>query len=471
VSVRNDTAVPLTVHARAESHDADGKPAWRPSKPAKVEPGKTVDLERADGWALRGERAALWAEDADGQQFRWWQHKTDDKAHALVESGVYRGSKIGRAVFALSSPVADGKAAPERPDAASQTVTIRLTPSQVRVADVQGKPSTAAEATLKAAGFPFQWSAKPHAGDVVLSQTPTAGEGGKGWVDPHGEHVTLVPGAEVKSLTGQPLAAAEKALSALGFETRVHKTTTEKTADAKVAGTTTVSGQSHVGKVARTVAMIELDVTRHVADTPAPVKVPGVMGMTVEEARRALEAKGLQIKVTNDPRAGKSVGQDPAEGKSVKPGDVVTVRFPSRAAPEPPPPAPPPPPSPPPSLPKPPPMPPPSLPKPPPPTLPKPPPPPPPALPKPPPPPQQDVHGAWQGPQDRLVLRPDRTYERTPQNGPPVRGTYAFNQGMLALKPERGPETSFHVEWAGANGFALVGPNGSKVNYSRLPQK
>ena len=58
-------------------------------------------------------------------------------------------------------------------------------------------------------------------------------------------------------------------------------------------------------------------------DSRLSVKVPSVIGLTMDEARATLEENNLNIKIEGE--AGTVISQEPAENKSVEKGTVVDV--------------------------------------------------------------------------------------------------------------------------------------------------
>jgi serine/threonine-protein kinase len=62
-----------------------------------------------------------------------------------------------------------------------------------------------------------------------------------------------------------------------------------------------------------------------------PVKVPGVVGKTVDEARGILVGAGLKVNTTDDTTSTKDpdtvTGQNPSAGSQVKPGSTVTLKV------------------------------------------------------------------------------------------------------------------------------------------------
>lgn len=72
------------------------------------------------------------------------------------------------------------------------------------------------------------------------------------------------------------------------------------------------------------------EVTVTVSQGRAPIDVPNLVGLSVDEARQQLEGRGLVAateQVPNDAPQGQVVGQDPAPGSGAEPGGTVTLQV------------------------------------------------------------------------------------------------------------------------------------------------
>ena len=201
---------------------------------------------------------------------------------------------------------------------------------KVKAPDVVGDDADDAEDRLKDVGLvpkrTEQVDAKIEAGKVI-SQNPVGGtEVGEG------SEVTIVvsSGKETKAVpdvTGREYGEAANILGRAGFEVKRTNEASNSVEEGKVIRTDPQAGS----KVA-----VDSVVTVVVSSGPEQATVPNVIGLSEDDARKALEDAGLRMVVGGSRLAtadndGKVVAQNPGGGTKVEPGTSVTVTI-GRAA-------------------------------------------------------------------------------------------------------------------------------------------
>jgi serine/threonine-protein kinase len=198
-----------------------------------------------------------------------------------------------------------------------------LTPEQVKVPDVLGRPSANAAQTLQNNGFEvdIQPAENPDVPqDRVFAQDPRPGQ-----MADEGSTVTLRvssgPGqAAVPSVAGQSRADAEDALREAGFDVEVEQVFSDEVGKGKVIETAPPEG---------TLVERGSTVTLRVSKGPEQVAVPDVTGETEENARSAIEGAGLRVgKVTeeeSEEEPGTVLKQSPAAAKKVSKNTAVDI--------------------------------------------------------------------------------------------------------------------------------------------------
>lgn len=160
---------------------------------------------------------------------------------------------------------------------------------------------------------------------IVISQNPLAG------VEvPGGSAISIVvssgPDAvPVPQIEGLPQAGALSELSQAGLNWDV---VTEFSPDVEAG--TVIRSEPEAGVEVEPASVVVVVVS----DGPEPVTVPDLFGMTEDEARTAVEALGLTLRVSaatipvQDPSlVGRVVEQNPEDGASLLPGNVVNVTL------------------------------------------------------------------------------------------------------------------------------------------------
>jgi hypothetical protein len=268
--VRNDTAEPLLVNARAHTKDFEGKPIIDATgKAVRVEPGKTLRLLHPGGMALRGGEAQVWAEDAAGDAFRWVAHK--DAALALADKDGYRGEVLGTALFVFEAKAAATKGTTSL---AGAQATFPLPADQVKVPKLTGLTLREAVEKLKGRDLRATFPEGTPLAAAVTEQDPAPG-----WMAP-----------------GKPV-----------------RLTVKKSAPDKPGKPDPVKPDPVKPPV-----------------KPGMTKVPALEGKTFAEAKKLLEDVGLAWKTVNATENGPVEKAAPAAGTTVSRGDTVTLTFPTR---------------------------------------------------------------------------------------------------------------------------------------------
>lgn len=205
-----------------------------------------------------------------------------------------------------------------------------LRDNTVQVPDVTGNSLDTAITLLGQDGFKtgeIERVQRPGPRNRVISQDPT-GETDRdcrlfGWFcsDPKVDlQVSAGPGrAEVPDVAGLSRDQAERELDEAGFGVAV-----ETRASDSVEEDTVIETDPPGGETARRGSTVTMVVSSGVEQ----VKVPAVVGMTLNAARQQLSAVGLDLSSSEEPSdrpAGEVTAQDPDAGSSVDPGTTVTL--------------------------------------------------------------------------------------------------------------------------------------------------
>jgi serine/threonine-protein kinase len=210
---------------------------------------------------------------------------------------------------------------------------ILLTPKQIEVPDVVGKPDDIAARTLQDAGFEVnveRVTSPTVKRDTVATQSPQPGE-----MAEEGATVTINvssgPGqATIPFLEGERREVAERRLREAGFRARVRREFSEDVERGRVIETS---------PPARTLYERGRTVVLTVSRGPEQVEVPDLVGLDRDEAERRLQERELTARVeeeeTADEEPGTVLRQDPAPGTRVDRDSEVTItvaKEPSRVA-------------------------------------------------------------------------------------------------------------------------------------------
>ena len=193
-------------------------------------------------------------------------------------------------------------------------------PAQVRVPDVVGQDAVAAQRTLEGEGFTVTTEERPDA-DVesgnVVSQTP---EGDS--MAPDGSEIELIVSTgpeqvQVPNVVGLNYDEAKDALEGEGLKVKKEERASDESKDT-VINTNPPAGQS-----------VDVGATVTVIVSEGEVTVPNVIGMSRDEAQKALEDLDLDVSVTEDPSSSapedEVTGQSTPAGQTVPPGSSIEI--------------------------------------------------------------------------------------------------------------------------------------------------
>jgi beta-lactam-binding protein with PASTA domain len=218
---------------------------------------------------------------------------------------------------------------PRPPDQAEAGSTVTLTvstgPEPVLVPDVRNMTQTEASQALSALGLIP--NAVPTESDeveenLVISQEPPGGTEAA-----PGTQVTINVSSgsgtsTVPQVAGMTEADARAALQGAGFS---NITTSQEASQDVPVGNVVRSDPAQGAEVPA-----NQTITLFVSSGPQSVTVPGVEGLSEENATSQLENAGLQVRVTDEQRPdptqdGTVVSQSPARGSQARAGDTVTI--------------------------------------------------------------------------------------------------------------------------------------------------
>ncbi len=163
------------------------------------------------------------------------------------------------------------------------------------------------------ARFAQEASGTVAAGRVVRSDPAPGGRALRG----HAVTVVLSSGpppVPVPAVTGRSADDAQAAVRAAGLQPKVSEQPSTEVAAGTVISQLPAGGTARRGSV----------VTLAVSSGPAVVEVPGVRGLSVDDARRTLEAAGFRVKVRSLP-IGTVFLQSPRAGTRRQQGSTVTI--------------------------------------------------------------------------------------------------------------------------------------------------
>jgi eukaryotic-like serine/threonine-protein kinase len=224
-------------------------------------------------------------------------------------------------VFA-QDPVAGGQV----DEGAEVTIKVVAEAQKVKVPDFVGKDIDDAEDLADAAGLTLAVTEEPSATvetDRVISQAQEAGtEVGKGSTVQlkvsSGKNQKAVP-----DVAGDEAAEAANELGQAGFRTRTAREASSSVESGRVIRTDPEAG-TRIDE-GSTVTIV-------VSSGPEQAAVPNVLGMTVDEARNAIEGAGFTFRNagtanSNPSDDGKAVAQNPSGGTRAEKGATVAVTF------------------------------------------------------------------------------------------------------------------------------------------------
>ncbi len=248
-------------------------------------------------------------------------------ATAALEAEGFEVTTVFEAAEAPENQVTEQDPGPGDDADVGSTVTLTVSqgPAPVTVPDVTNMPATEANQTLVAAGFIVnQVPVENNEVDegLVISQDPAANQ-----QVPPGSPVTInvSSGAgtvAVPSVAGQTEADARATLQAAGLT----NVTTQQQASTDVAAGSVISSNPAQGAEVAPGDTITLIVS----SGPEPVSVPGVEGLSEDNARTQLESAGLVVQISdeqvdNPGQDGRVLSQSPQAGQQANPGDTVNL--------------------------------------------------------------------------------------------------------------------------------------------------
>jgi serine/threonine-protein kinase len=200
-----------------------------------------------------------------------------------------------------------------------------LVPHEVDVPTVVGLPQAEAQRRLEVAGLVVRLGqgrytmAEPE-GIVLRAQPP------EGTTLEEGDRVTLIvslgpPPVDVPDLVGLTIEAAKAALK----EAKLRLGDVERGFSEEFPLDRIVDQEVAVGEQAPQGSTIDVVVS----DGPAPVRVPGVVGKSREQATSLLQTAGFHVgmdeRYSDEVAAGDVISQNPKQGTKLQPGQTVTI--------------------------------------------------------------------------------------------------------------------------------------------------
>ncbi len=206
-------------------------------------------------------------------------------------------------------------------ESGSVELVVSRGPPPVTVPGVSGQAPADAQTALEQAGFAVV--VKRQFDETVPVDGVIGTDPAGGTPAPRDSTVQLLVSdgpapVAVPDESGKPFDEASQVLSALGFTVARADDFHATVPSGKVIGTDPAAGQS---------APRGSQVTIHVSKGPEMVKVPNLVGQTLDAATQLLESQGFQVD-TQSYLPGRLVrAQDPAAGTSVDKGTKVTLFF------------------------------------------------------------------------------------------------------------------------------------------------
>ncbi|GGX53645.1 serine/threonine protein kinase [Streptomyces minutiscleroticus] len=257
--------------------------------------------------------------------------KTEAQAKERLEQA---GLGVGDVEEAYSDTVARGKVVSTDPapgerirDNDSVSLTISRGPETVKVPDVGGRPLAEAKSLLKESGLEPGMVTRAFSGEVAEGRVVRT-EPGTGTERRAGSAIALVVSrgapVEVPDVLGSDLDGAREALEEDGLEVKVstRQVTSDEYGKGEVAEQSPAPGEQ----------VAEGDtVTLTLSRGPETVEVPDVVGDSVDDARRALEEAGFEVRedrgllgLFGDTVRSQSVegGEEAPKGSTIK----ITIR-------------------------------------------------------------------------------------------------------------------------------------------------
>ena len=202
--------------------------------------------------------------------------------------------------------------------------------NSVTVPDVVGERTNRATERLDRAGFEVDQVtrvASPRPPGIVVRQDPNGSADRDcafvGYFCSNPGVELFVSGGpsdvEIPDVAGLSRDDAELELEQAGFEVSIERRPSDQYPGGRAIGTEPPAGDE---------APAGSTVTLLISSGPATVKVPALVGLTLEAARQRLSERGLELSSTeeeSDRPAGEVIGQSPDAGTAVEPGSTVEL--------------------------------------------------------------------------------------------------------------------------------------------------
>jgi serine/threonine-protein kinase len=195
------------------------------------------------------------------------------------------------------------------------TITVSTGPVMIPMPQVTGQQQAAAVAAIKNAGLTLGQiipAASTIGAGTVISTNPVAGTS---WPQRRPVTITVSAGPPLQNFVGQPVNAAQAAAQQGGYQiNQVPDTGSTQpqgivTSQSPPPGTPITPGEV---------------VTVHVSTGPAPVPVPDVRGMPVDQATQVLEQAGFLVNVSSGLVNSHTVKSENPMGEAPK-GSTITI--------------------------------------------------------------------------------------------------------------------------------------------------
>jgi beta-lactam-binding protein with PASTA domain/tRNA A-37 threonylcarbamoyl transferase component Bud32 len=194
--------------------------------------------------------------------------------------------------------------------------------AKVAVTDVGGKPVDVATTALENAGFKVNSTIKHESSKTIDKDLVIATDPPSGSMEPKGTSVTLTVSegpkqVSIPSFDGFSYAQAKQNLEDKGLKVQ------RVTQDSELKKNQVINTDPPAGE------LVDVGSTVRVIVSAGQSTVPNVVGMSKDDATKALEDAGLKVQVTEDPTStdpqDQVTAQDVPQGQKVPPNTTVTI--------------------------------------------------------------------------------------------------------------------------------------------------
>ena len=203
-------------------------------------------------------------------------------------------------------------------------LTISLGAEEVEVPNIVGMSETDARAALEAAGFtsdpqPAEYDTKIESG-LVIKQTPEAGE-----MLAKGSSIAYVPSKGIETVSVPNVEGKSKSNAVAILEEAGFVVSTRTSFSSSVSEGDVISQNPSSGLKVSKGSKITLTVSK--GEEIIMVKVPDVVGLTLNAAKSTLANLGLKVNVVYEPHSENNIvlEQDPQDGASIEKGSTVNL--------------------------------------------------------------------------------------------------------------------------------------------------